>query len=28
VESIHRGEIVELSALPGVTIDLDELFDN
>jgi Uma2 family endonuclease len=26
-ESIYRGGIVALAALPGVTIDLDELFD-
>ena len=26
-ETLHRGGIVALVALPGVTIDLDELFD-
>lgn len=26
-ETVHRGGIVSLAALPGVTIDLDELFD-
>ena len=26
-ESVYRGGIVSLAALPGVTIDLDELFD-